>query len=82
MEASQVCGDAACPEVVVLPQVKDLADDLTRRRARRATRRPRAIAEAGVPVLYAAPSPFVERLARNPEPAAHSSDVAVVGRLL
>jgi hypothetical protein len=30
MEARQVCRDAAGPEVIVLPQVEDLADDLTR----------------------------------------------------
>ena len=60
VEARQVRGDATCSEVVVLPQIEDLADDLTRRRARRAMRRPRTIAQADVPVLGAPPFPFVE----------------------
>jgi hypothetical protein len=81
-EARQVRCDAACSEVVVLPQIEDLADHLTRRRARRALRRPRTIAQADVPVLGAPPFPFVERLARNPEPPAHAGDVAIVGCLL
>src|SRR4029079_88562 len=63
VEAKQVRGDAACAEVVVLPQVADLADHLTRRRARRAMRRPRTIAQADIPVLSAATFLFIERLA-------------------
>jgi hypothetical protein len=82
VEARQVRRDATCAEVVVLPQVEDLVDHLSRRRARRAMRRPRTIAQADVPVLDAPPFPFVERLARNPEPPAHAGDVSIVGRLL
>jgi len=66
----------------MLPQVEDLADHLTRCRARRAMRRPRPIAQADVSVLGAPPFPFVERLARNPEAPAHAGDVSIVGCLL
>ena len=46
VKALQVVGDHARPEVIVLPQVQDLADDLARRGARRPVRRPRPIAQA------------------------------------
>jgi hypothetical protein len=42
----------------------------------------RTIAQPDDPVLGAPPFPFVERLARNPEPLAHADDVSIVGCLL
>lgn len=81
MEAVQVRRDLARPEVIVLPQVENLADDLTRGRSRRPQRRARTVAQAGAAVLGVTPLPFVEGLARNPESPAHTGDVPLVGGL-
>jgi hypothetical protein len=80
MKAQHVRRDPAGAEVIVLAEIHDLADHIARRRAGRAPRRSRAIAQAGVAVLGLTPLPFVERLARNPESPAHPGDVSLVGR--
>jgi hypothetical protein len=48
--------------MVVLPQMQDLADDISRRCVRRAARRPGSIGESGITVFVISLSPFVERL--------------------
>ena len=68
------------PEMIVLPEIQDLADDVRRGRPRRAMRRPRTIAQACLPVLVEAPFPFVERFPRDAEVAAGARDIALVGR--
>jgi hypothetical protein len=76
MKSLQVGRDPAGSEVIVLPEIDDLADDVVGRRSRHATRRPRAVAQPGVPVLAEPPSPFVERFPRDPESTARPRDIA------
>ena len=76
----QVIGNLARAEVVVLPEVEDLADDLCRRRPRRAVRRPGPVRQSGITVLVIPPSPFVERLSGNPEMPAGARHVAGTSR--
>jgi hypothetical protein len=57
----QIIGNLAGAEVVVLPQVENLADHIRRGRVRTAMGPLRSIAQAGVSVLSEA-FPFVERL--------------------
>ena len=49
VKALQVVGDLARAEVVVLPQVQNLADDLRRRGSWRPVRRARPVAQAAAP---------------------------------
>src|SRR5579862_5350998 len=70
MKALQVVRNLARTEVVVLPEVQHLADDLRRGRARCPTRRPRSVAQADRPVFLEPPRPFVEQLAREAEMSA------------
>jgi hypothetical protein len=60
MEPMQVRRDPAGAEVIVLAQIEDFADDVTRCGPRRTPRCPRPIAPPAVPVLGAPPFPFVE----------------------
>jgi hypothetical protein len=82
MEPVQIRGNAGRPEVVVLAQIQDLADDLPRRRAGRALRRTGSIPEASVAVLGVSPFPLVERFPRDSKPTADSRDILLVRRLL
>src|SRR5687767_16035503 len=82
MKPLQVRGDSPGPEVVMLPQVEDFADDLASRGSGRAFWRPRPIAQAGVTLLGVPALPLVERLARDPEAAAHARDILLACRLL
>jgi hypothetical protein len=81
MEPVPVRRDPASAEVIVLAQIENFADDVARCGSRRMLRRPRAIAQAGIPVLDVTPLPLVEGLPRNPESTADTGDVPVVGRL-
>jgi len=58
----EIGGNLAGPEVVVLPEIQDLADDISRRRPRRVARRPSSIRQPGITVLARPLPPLVERL--------------------
>ena len=66
MKALQVRRDPAGAEVIVLAEIQNLANHVARRRARRAPRRARAIAQAGIAVLDVALLPFVKDLREIP----------------
>ena len=72
----QIIGNLARAEVVVLPEVEDLAHDLRRRGPRRAVRRPGAVRQSGITVLVIPLSPLVERLAGNAEMPTGPRDIA------
>src|SRR5262245_11449262 len=82
MKSLQVIRDPWRAEVVVLPQIHDLADDLVGCRAGDASRRRRAVAQPRITVLDETLAPFVERLAGNSEPPARARDVADRRRML
>ena len=67
VKALEVVGDPARPEVVVLPQIQDLAHDLAWGRPRRPMGRSRAIAQARLPVRVKPSFPAVERLREMPK---------------
>src|SRR4051812_3318761 len=62
MKPLQVARDPARSEVVLLPQVHDLAGDVVRRCLRATERRSRAVAHPSVPMLDESPPPLIERL--------------------
>jgi hypothetical protein len=61
-DGGEIVGNLAGPEVVVLPEVQDLAHDLGGRRPRGAAWRPGPVGQSGVTVLVIPLSPFVKRL--------------------
>src|SRR5690606_13494926 len=81
VEPLQVRRDAAWPEVIVLAQIQDLADDLPRGGARRPMRRPWAVAESRVAVLGVPSLPLVEGLPGAAVPAADTRHIPFGGRL-
>src|SRR5262249_5410240 len=76
MEALQVVGDFARAEMVVLPEIQNLAYDVGRRRVRAAKRRSWPIRQASVAVLVVALLPLVEGLSGNAEVPAGARDIA------
>jgi hypothetical protein len=70
MKALQVVRNLARTEVVVLPEVQQLADDLRRGGARRPVRRPGAVAQACLAVIGEPPFPLVKRLPGDAEVSA------------
>ena len=72
----QIIGNLPRAEVVVLPEVEDLAHDLCRRRPRGVVRRPGPVRQSGITVLVIPLSPLVERLPGNPEMPAGARDIA------
>jgi hypothetical protein len=81
VEPLQVRRDPAGAEVIVLPQVQDLADHIGGGGPVRMMWRPRPIAQAGVAMLRVPPLPLVERFPGDPEPTADAGNIALVGRL-
>ncbi len=77
VEALQVRGDAASPEMVVLAQVEHLADDLGGRGMRKGSGDPRLVHQTPVPELLVTPFPLVERLPGDPEMPTCPGHVAV-----
>src|SRR6188768_1470195 len=67
MESPQVVRDLAGAEVVVLPQIQNLADDLARRGRRGAIRATRPVPQARLALRVESSLPPVIGLARDPE---------------
>src|SRR5688572_17877513 len=67
VKALQIVSDLARPEMIVLPQVQNLADHLPRGGVRRPVRRTWPIVQARRAELVKAPFPLVERPPGNPE---------------
>jgi hypothetical protein len=82
MKPVQVRRNPASAEVIVLTQIENFADDLLRGGPRRSPRRPRSVAQAGIPVLGVASLPFVEGFPGQPESPAHPRDILLVRRVL
>jgi hypothetical protein len=76
----EIVPNPASAEMVRLPEIQNLADDLGRGGSRRPPRRAGSIAEACVAVFGVAPLPFVKRFPRNSEPTAHARHIALVVR--
>jgi hypothetical protein len=74
--AAQIHRDLARPEVVVLPQIQDLADHIDPGRPRADVRPPRAGLQARGALVLVAAKPDVEHLAADPEIPARHRDVA------
>jgi hypothetical protein len=81
MEPVQVGRDPACAEVIVLAEVENLADDLSRGGSRRPLQYTVPITQSGVSVFDVTSLPFVGCFPRDPEPTACSRDVPFVGGL-
>src|SRR5689334_10858267 len=76
VKAFQVVGDHARAEVIVLPQIQNLADHLPRGGAGRSVRRARPIVQAGRATRVKAPFPLVKGLSGDPEMATGSRHIA------
>ena len=72
----QIIGNLARAEVVVLPEVEDLAHDLWRRRPRGVVRRPGPVRQSGITVLVIPLPPLVERLPGDREMPAGARHIA------
>ena len=75
VKALQVGRNPGGAEVIALPEVQNLADDLAPCRPGRAVRRPSPIVQTGLAVGFVAPFLLVEGLPGNPEMAAGASHV-------
>ena len=83
MKPLQVVRNLARTEVVMLPEIQNLADDLLWCGSGRAVRRSGPVAQPGLPVFVEPPLPLVKRPSGNPEMAARACHVSgACGRLL
>ena len=79
VKALQVVGDFARPEVVLLPQIQDLADDVWRCGPRAPVGDARTVAQRGVAAVGVPLFPLIESLAGNAEMPAGVGHVPVLG---
>jgi hypothetical protein len=63
----QESSDSVCPEMVILVQVQNLADNCRRHGSREVVRRSRPIGQACLTMLVVALFPAVEHCTRDPE---------------
>jgi hypothetical protein len=78
VKALQVGSDPVRPEVIVLPQIQDLADYRRRYRSGRVARRSRPISQTGFTMLVKALLPAIESCTRDPEVPACLRNMAML----